>query len=107
MPFNYRKWNILAFRGWLMSLLAPASGMSTLPAKGGFRRPSFFTHWGASSRSFLPQDKLSFFEIHRTPKKWLSFSRSLAYHARILKVFSYLYMVKFKILSRLLLSAGG
>src|SRR5699024_2725187 len=30
--------------------------------------------------------------------------RSLAYHARILKVFLYLYMVKFEILSRLLLS---
>src|SRR5699024_11481416 len=44
MPFNYRKWNILAFRGQLMSLLAPARGMSTLPAKGGFSRPSSFTH---------------------------------------------------------------
>src|SRR5699024_5990528 len=105
--FGYRKWNILAFRGRLMSLLAPARGMSTLPAKGGFSRPSFFTHCGVSSRPFLPQDKVSFFEIHRTPKKWLSFSSSLAYHARILKVCPYLYMVKFKILSRFLLSAGG
>src|SRR5699024_11951941 len=25
MPFNYRKWNILAFRGRLMSLLSPRS----------------------------------------------------------------------------------
>src|SRR5699024_8155688 len=33
-----------------MSLLAPARGMSTLPAKGGFSRPSSFTHCGVSSR---------------------------------------------------------
>src|SRR5690625_1946821 len=29
-----------AFRGRLMSLLAPTRGMPTLPAKGGFSRPS-------------------------------------------------------------------
>src|SRR5690625_5089340 len=33
-----------------MSLLAPARGMSTLPAKGGFSRPSSFTLCGVSSR---------------------------------------------------------
>src|SRR5699024_4434676 len=60
MPFNYRKWNILAFRGRLMSLLAPARGMSTLPAKGGFSRPSSFTHSGVSPRPHLPQDKEGF-----------------------------------------------
>src|SRR5699024_6198168 len=47
--------------------------------KGGFSRPSSFTLCGVSSRPFLPQDKESFFEIHRTQKKRLSFSRSLAY----------------------------
>src|SRR5699024_5459420 len=73
-----------AFRGRLMSLLAPARGMPTLPAKGGFSRPSSIRSAGS----------------HRG----LSSHRSLAYHARILKVFSYLYMVKFEILSRLLLS---
>src|SRR5699024_1253681 len=57
MFFNHRKWNILAFRGRLMSLLAPARGMSTLPAKGGFSRPSSFTHSGVSPRPHLPQDK--------------------------------------------------
>src|SRR5699024_4114100 len=60
MPFNYRKWNILAFRGWLMSLLAPARGMSTLPAKGGFSRPSSFTHFGVSPRPHLPQESRIF-----------------------------------------------
>src|SRR5699024_3339620 len=60
IPFNYRKWNILAFRGRLMSLLAPARGMSTLPAKGGFSRPSSFTHSGVSPRPHLPQDKEGF-----------------------------------------------
>src|SRR5699024_6170738 len=60
----HRKWNTLAFRGRLMSLLAPARGMSKLrprqevckrwpqrpylaclPLKlGGFSRPSSFTH---------------------------------------------------------------
>src|SRR5699024_8208388 len=38
MPFNYRKWNILAFRGRLMSLLV-------------------LTHSGVSPRPHLPQDK--------------------------------------------------
>src|SRR5699024_1453086 len=33
---------------------------------------------GVSSRPLFPQDKESFFEIHRTQKKRLSFSRSLA-----------------------------
>src|SRR5690625_1364265 len=47
MPFNYRKWNILAFRGRLMSLLAPARGMPALPAKGGFSRPSFIRNPGS------------------------------------------------------------
>src|SRR5690625_2005768 len=60
MPFNYRKWNILAFRGRLMSLLAPARGMSTLPAKGGFSRPSSFTHSGVSPRPHLPQESRIF-----------------------------------------------
>src|SRR5699024_4234330 len=46
-----------AFRGRLMSHLAPARGMSMLPAKGGFSRPSSFTHCGVSSRPFFPQDK--------------------------------------------------
>jgi len=54
---GHRKWNTLAFRGRLMSLLAPARGMSTLPAKGGFSRPSSFTHSGVSPRPLLPQDK--------------------------------------------------
>jgi len=40
--------NTLRFRGRLVSLLAPARGMSTLPAKGGFSRPSSFTHCGVS-----------------------------------------------------------
>src|SRR5699024_1309814 len=40
--FGYRKWNILAFRGRLMSLLAPARGMPTLSAKDGFSRPSSY-----------------------------------------------------------------
>src|SRR5690625_2902314 len=57
MLFNNRKWNILAFRGRLMSLLAPARGMSTLPAKGGFSRPPSLTHSGVSPRPHLPQDK--------------------------------------------------
>src|SRR5699024_5838079 len=35
-----RKWNIRAFRGRLLRLLAPARGMPPLPAKGGFSRPS-------------------------------------------------------------------
>src|SRR5699024_7831757 len=34
---------------------------------------------GVSSRPLFPQDKESFFEIHRTQNKLLSFSRSLAY----------------------------
>src|SRR5699024_1540938 len=51
---GHRKWNTLAFRGRLMSLLAPARGMSTLPAKGGFSRPSSFTHSGVSPRPHLP-----------------------------------------------------
>src|SRR5699024_3074477 len=38
--FDYRNWNTLAFRGRLMSLLAPARGMPTLSAKDGFSRPS-------------------------------------------------------------------
>ena len=62
-----------AFRGRLVSLLAPARGMSTLPAKGGFSRPSSFTHYGVSSRPQLPQDKEGFFENHRTQKKRFSF----------------------------------
>src|SRR5699024_2018964 len=66
-----------AFRGRLVILLAPARGMSTLPAKGGFSRPSSFTHSGGSPMPFLPQDKESFFEKHRTQKKWFSFSSSL------------------------------
>src|SRR5690625_141432 len=57
---GHRKWNTLAFRGRLMSLLAPARGMSTLPAKGGFSRPSSFTHSGVSPRPHLPQDKEGF-----------------------------------------------
>src|SRR5690625_1839197 len=66
-----------AFRGRLVSLLAPARGMSTLPAKGGFSRPSSFTHCGVSPMPFLPQDKESFYEKHRTQKKRFSFSKSL------------------------------
>src|SRR5690625_3902895 len=46
----------LAFRGWLVSLLAPARGMPTLPAKGGFSRPSLLTRCGVSPRPFLPQE---------------------------------------------------
>src|SRR5699024_4595808 len=42
--------------------------------------------------------------IHRTQKKRFSFSRSLVYHSRILKTFSYLYQVEFVTLLRLLLS---
>src|SRR5690625_3997776 len=42
--------NTLRFRGRLVSLLAPARGMSRLPAKGGFSRPSSFSHCGVSSR---------------------------------------------------------
>src|SRR5699024_8399314 len=60
-----RRWNTLAFRGRLMSLLV-------------------LTHCGVSSRPLL--------------------HRSLAYHARILKTFSYLYQVGFVTLLRLLLS---
>src|SRR5699024_10381598 len=41
MPFNYRKWNLLAFRGRLMSLLV-------------------LTHSGVSPRPHLPQDKEGF-----------------------------------------------
>src|SRR5699024_12117892 len=37
---GHRKWNTLAFRGRLMSLLAPARGMPALSAKDGFSRPS-------------------------------------------------------------------
>ena len=33
----------VAFRGHGLSLLAPARGMPTLPAKGGFSRPSLLT----------------------------------------------------------------
>src|SRR5699024_7722752 len=49
-----------AFRGRLMSLLAPARGMPVLPAKGGFSRPSLITLCGVSSRPFIPQDKEGF-----------------------------------------------
>ena len=68
------------FPGALMSLLAPAKGMSTLrprqevckrwpqrpflaclPLKlGGFSRPSSFTHSGVSPRPHLPQNKEGF-----------------------------------------------
>src|SRR5699024_11957158 len=41
MPFNYRKWNILAFRGRLMSLLV-------------------LTHSGVSPRPHLPQESRIF-----------------------------------------------
>src|SRR5699024_424448 len=41
MPFNLRKWNILAFRGRLMSLLV-------------------LTHSGVSSRPHLPQESRIF-----------------------------------------------
>src|SRR5699024_11795535 len=57
---GHRKWNTLDFRGRLMSLLAPARGMSTLPAKGGFSRPSSFTHSGVSPRPHLPQESRIF-----------------------------------------------
>src|SRR5699024_802426 len=72
-----------AFRGRLMSLLAPAGGMSTLPAKGGFSRPSLkpvpasssnaskhassaqgskeaYPSSTLSARPFFPQDKEGF-----------------------------------------------
>ena len=42
-----------AFRGRLMSFLAPARGMPALPAKGGFSRFSLFTHSGVSPRPHL------------------------------------------------------
>src|SRR5699024_1530378 len=45
--FDYRNWNTLAFRGRLMSLLAPARGMPTLSAKAGFSRPSSFRSVGS------------------------------------------------------------
>src|SRR5690625_2204519 len=66
--FGYRNWNILAFRGRLMSLLAPARGMPTLSAKDGFSRTSSIRSAGSHRglwdcdysphrKHFLPQDK--------------------------------------------------
>src|SRR5690625_160774 len=81
MPFNYRKWNILAFRGRLMSLLAPARGMSTLPAKGGFSRPSSFTHSGVSPRPHLPQDKEGYgSDTSHAEKAGFFFNESRIFH---------------------------
>src|SRR5699024_1243209 len=91
MPFNYRKWNILAFRGRLMSLLAPARGMSTLPAKGGFSRPSSLrtpgSHLGLISPRRLAYsicwDRLSFtasFLIRVNSINALTYSKSGALH---------------------------
>src|SRR5690625_2225731 len=97
--FGYRKWNILAFRGRLMSLLAPARGMSTLrprqevckrwpqrpylaclPLKlGGFSRPSSLRTPGSHLGLISPRTRKASAAIHRTQKKWFSFSRSLAY----------------------------
>src|SRR5699024_582204 len=62
--------------------------MSTLFAKNGFSRPSLEQFFGVSLWDcdysphqnpwpLFPQDKESFFEKHRTQKKWVSFSRSL------------------------------
>src|SRR5699024_1566331 len=76
----HRKWNTLAFRGRLMSLLAPARGMSTLRPRqgvsnrwrqspflaglrlklGGFSRPSSVTHSGVSPRPHRPQNEEGF-----------------------------------------------
>src|SRR5699024_2179707 len=54
MPFNYRKWNILAFRGRLMSLLV-------------------LTHSGVSPRPHLPQESRIF---HLLDRLSLSFTAS-------------------------------
>src|SRR5699024_1415368 len=76
-----RKWNTLAFRGRLMSLLAPARGMSTLPAKGGFSRPSSFTHSGVSPRPHLPQDKEGFrSDTSHAEKGFFFFKESRIFH---------------------------
>src|SRR5690625_7760522 len=57
---GHRKWNTLAFRGRLMSLLAPVRGMPAFPAKGGFSRPSSLAHSGVSPRLHLPQHREGF-----------------------------------------------
>src|SRR5690625_4715106 len=77
--FGHRKWNTLAFRGRLMSLLAPARGMAALPAKDGFSRPSFIRTPGSHLGLISPRTRKASAAIHRTQKKRFSFSRSLAY----------------------------
>ena len=46
----------------------------------------YLTHYGVSPRPFLPQDKESFFEKHRTQKKRFSFSRSLRVFPPLVRV---------------------
>src|SRR5690625_6288962 len=96
---GHRKWNTLAFRGRLMSLLAPARGMpvlrprqevckrwpqrpylACLPLKlGGFSRPSLITHSGVSLRPHLPQDKEGYGSDTSHAEKAGCFFKSLAY----------------------------
>src|SRR5699024_4432582 len=81
MPFNYRKWNILAFRVRLMRLLAPARGMSTLTAKGCFSRLSSSTHTGLSPSPHLPQDKESYgSDTSHAEKAGFFFKESRIFH---------------------------
>ena len=96
---GHRKWNTLAFRGRLMSLLAPARAMpalrprqevckrwpqrpylACLPLKlGGFSRPSFIRTTGSHLGLIFPRTRKASAAIHRTQKNRFSFSRSLAY----------------------------
>src|SRR5699024_2809630 len=57
----------------------PGEGAVDVARKGRFESALIYSHCGVSSRPFLPQDKESSLEIHRTQKKRFSFSRSLAY----------------------------
>src|SRR5690625_3692043 len=62
MPFNYRKWNILAFRGRLMSLLV-------------------LTHSGVSPRPHLPQDKEGYgSDTSHAEKAGFFFNESRIFH---------------------------
>ncbi|MUV37223.1 hypothetical protein JNUCC1_01029 [Lentibacillus sp. JNUCC-1] len=50
--FKKTIFTVSSSRGHGLSLLAPARGMSTLPAKGGFSRPSLmYSLWGLRTRA--------------------------------------------------------
>src|SRR5699024_4860686 len=79
MPFNYRKWNILAFRGRLMSLLV-------------------LTHSGVSPRPHLPQDKEGFgSDTSHAEKAVFFFKESRIFHllGQIIVYSAFLYSSQF------------